>query len=1043
MKRWLFLLFLFILLPASVLYAQKTITGTVIDEEKEPLIGVSVAIKGTTTGTVTDLDGKYSINVPEGSNLTFEYLGMQPKTVKVTSTTSILDVTLQAESQVIDEVVVTAMGVKAEKRRLNFAVQSVNSEDLMASRPQNFVEALQGKVAGVNITSQGGSPNAGTSMVIRAISSINPSQSNEPLFVIDGMNMAAGSGGMAQLNPNDIENVTVLKGAAASALYGAAGANGVVMVTTKSAQKGKVSVNFSKSIQWDNVSRLPETQNKWMPGGGGFLSKSFAMNGWGPEIAPGTKTYNNIKNFFQTGFLDKYDVSVSAGGEKSSVFGSVNYSSQEGVVPNDYLDKMGMYLKANIDVSPTLSMSFMANIYTSKFRDATASNAESYPSYLEQAYNWPIIDDMRNYKTPNGRPSWLYDRLFYTKDRVPDELSKQRESSKSDWKVNPYWARNEDYQKRESTNNIAQVSATWKAFKNFNVTGRLGYEFGSSGLTAYTIPRFFREDFDNPDAELKGKTELFGTYNIRSTRSNNYTANIMARYTYDLNDDFNFEFMAGSEFRITKSTTDLLGGNEFDIPNFYSIRNIVNYTTGINKDMDGYLTRTRKVGMFGEIRMDYKGIASLSVTGRNDMASTLLNYNGDSKYSYFYPSVTGGVTFTELFKISNDIFTFGKLRANWAKVGKDPNGAYLFSKKYSQKPKFPDGGYGTEPTVSIARDLKPEMSKTWEVGLDLRFFKNKTRLDVAYYQTSTDDQIVTVRTSPAAGTILQTMNQGEVENKGIEITLDQDIIKNKDFSWTANINFAHNRGKVVSLPEQLSFISNTNGRVGAIILPAAYLHKSTTAVIGRDYERNSKGQIICNADGTPKVSAATDMLIGDREPDFRMGFGSNFRYKDLSLSFLFDIRKGGDVVNGVAMSLYSSGMHKRMEKFRNKEVLFKGVVQQADGTYKPNTTPIIMDAKNFGTYFTDVSSNFIEEASFVRLSHVTVGYNFKKLIKGQTIVKDLNLAVTGRNLFLLTNYSGADPQVNFDGSGGTGTMGIDKFSVPNTRSFNITVNATF
>ena len=332
------------------------------------------------------------------------------------------------------------------------------------------------------------------------------------------------------------------------------------------------------------------------------------------------------------------------------------------------------------------------------------------------------------------------------------------------------------------------------------------------------------------------------------------------------------------------------------------------------------------------------------------------------------------------------------------------------------------------------------MTSSWEIGADLRFFNSRTRLDVAYYSTTVDNQIVSVRVSPASGTILQTRNEGSIENYGMEFTLAQDIIQTKDFSWTATLNASFNRGRVRSLPDGIVEIQ---GSQYGDIFPCAYLHGSTTGISGKDYQRDPNGNVICNADGYPLISPVKGNYIGNREPDFLMGLGSTFRYKNATLSFLLDGRCGGDVVNVTNRGLISNGMNHLYEKYRNREIIFKGVVQNPDGTYSPNTTPIVLDQNFINTYFNTVSSNFIEDGSYIRLSYVTLGYNFKNMLKSSWCVKDLGITFTARNLFLLTKYTGNDPAIMAGVSGGTGAMGIDNYNVPNTRSYNVTLKASF
>lgn len=990
-------------------FAQKAvITGTIISKEDGlPIIGASVVEKGTTNGTVTNFDGVYTISVSPDATLVFSYVGMEKAERKVSGTAT-LNLQLVSNAISIDEVVVTAMGVKSEKKKLNFAVQSLNSDELMNGQSANFVNSLQGKIAGVSVTNSGGSANAGSQIIIRSISSINPSQNNEPLFIVDGMQVSGGANKAADINPNDIENMTVLKGAAASALYGQEAANGVIMITTKSGKEGSIKVNLNASLQVDNAVRIPEIQNLYGPGAAGFY-KEQTGGGWGPLIQNGEQIYDNVSGFLSTGIYQKYDVSASGGSKNFNAYGSASYSDTKGVVPDDYLNKISVMLKGSYNFSKNLSLNLMSNIVNNKSR--------GFGNAMSSIYNWPINDDMSNYKNPNGSIRWRY---------LAD--------NKQDSPLNPYWSRYEDYGQTQSTRNIVQGSLLWKAFKNFEITGKLNYDQTNTATISYTTPRFAKSDFTK-EALPSVHLDYFGTFSTTQSRSQMFMAQVMATYKIDLGNDFGLNFLAGADLKSNNGLSSAIGGRDFIIPGgFYSIQNVAEIIPG--SDISVYRTQKRNYGYYGEARFDYNGIAHLSVTGRNDHSSTL----DPDHNSYFYPSVTAGAIFTELFHLSTDFFNYGKIRGNWAKVGKDA-AAYLFDRKFKQFQTFPDGGYAADPTASVAKNLKPEMTTSWEIGADLRFFKDKTKLDVAYYSTMVDDQIVTVRVSPAAGNILETRNEGSVKNHGVEFTLDQQIIKSNSFKWNANLNFGLNRGKVVSLPDQLTEIQGTQY---GDIFPTAYLHGSTTAITGKDYTRTEDGKILVTKEGLPVISPAKGNLIGNREPDFLLGLSSTMSYKQLTLSFLVDSRKGGDVVNLTSRSLFSSGMNKRLETYRNREVVFDGVVLQDDGSYLPNTKPVIFDQQTMNNYFTSVSSNFIEDGSYIRLSYVTLGYDFTPYIAKSSVIKDLKLTFTGRNLFLLTKYSGSDPQINVSPtSGGSGGAGIDNFSVPNTRSFNFNVNITF
>lgn len=1040
MKKQLFLL-LFSLI--TIMAQARVVTGTVYDSDGEPALGASVSLKGAKTGVATDFDGKYSINVPnDNAVLTFSMVGHKTVFETVGSRT-VIDVNLPANAEVLDAVVVTAMGQSQAKSKLNFGVQELKSDEVLAGQSANFVNSLQGKVAGVRVSTSGGSPNSASQIVIRAISSINNAQSNEPLFVIDGMPIRGGGSSIGDINPSDIETMSVLKGAAASALYGQEGANGVIIITTKSGKEGKVNVAVNGGWEISNTLNLPSLQKEYIGGANGFYVAN-SSGGWGPKMNSDDVYYDNVGNFLGTGFMQKYDISLSGGNDKYSAYASANFMDNEGVVPKDYKKRMGVFVKGEFTPSKAMKIMLSANFIDSKSR--------GFGNSMSTIYGWSINRDMADYRLENGLPNWgnRYDDwdILTNSQRVGATLS-------------PYYSRYMDKSRTESSRVIINTSIQWEPIKNLTITGKFNYDKGWSSYESSTVPRFttsgkefiFDPVYDEegnqigtefPSAIKQAYDERMGTYTFQPSRSERATAQLLGNYYWKINDNFNLNFFVGGEYSETKSYSAGLGGIHYVLDgDFYSLNNCDNeYLKYGSGDYNVYLNHAKrnKFGYFGEMRFDYRNVIQLSVTGRLDGSSTLKQMTS----TYFYPSFTGGIIFSELLGIgsSNGVFNYGKIRGNWAKVGKDAP-ANQFSDNYKQWSTFPDKGFGVNPTISKAITLEPEMTKSWEIGADLRFFRNRTRLDVAYYNTSVDNQIVTVRVSPASGTILQTRNEGCIENKGLELTLNQDILSTKDFSWTATLNFSYNRGKVVSLPENVALIQG--GQYGDIFT-VAYVGESTTGLAGIDYERNSAGDVIIDENGLPKVSPVKQTYIGNREPDCLLGLGSTFTWKDLSLSFLLDGRIGGDVANITGRSLYSNGQNALLVPYRNRKVVFKGVVDNGDGTYSPNTTPVILDQTTFNNYIYNVSSNFIEDGSYLRMSYVTLAYDFSNLMKrlgSSNPIKGLKCSLTGRNLFLLTKYTGADPQVMPSASNGTGSMGIDNYSVPSLRSFNFNVNVTF
>lgn len=1022
MKKVLFLFACSLI--TSALSASITVTGVVTSsEDGMPVIGASVMEKGTTNGTITDFDGVYALTVGDKAVLEFSYVGMKTQEVRVTGPKH--DVKLLSDAIAMEEVVVTAMGVVQEKKRLNFAVQSVNSDVITEGKSANFIDALQGKIAGVNVTSGGGSPNSGRNIVLRGVTSISSTQSNDPLIVMDGMPL---TGGASDINPNDIENVTVLKGAAASALYGQDAANGVIMITTKSAKEGKVTATVNASWEFDTPANLIQVQNTFLPGSQGFY-QAMTKNGWGPIKEDGTITYDNVRNFFNKyGFYHKYDLNVSGGTEKFQAMASASYSKNDGIVPNDYRQKVTALVKGNYSPNKYISFGMMANIIHNSYRSATG---------VSSIYSWPIDDDITNYANEDGSIRFLY----FTKPKQGSPFS-------------PLYSRYKDEGVNKNTRTLLQGNITITPVKGLNITGRMSMDQNNYYYDGYSIPRFsdviapvhnYTDPYLCPEEfETVSNTSTMGAYSYSMSESRQLTANVMAQYHADLPHDFGLDVMLGGEWKDNYSVSTKAQGEDFIIPGVYSMKNI-QYHNGVGEtgDSDVGHNHKRKIGVFGEIRADYKGLATLSVTSRWDWSSAL-----EAKYCpYWYPSITAGLVFSELIPGLNETkgnwFSFGKLRGNFAMVGKDAP-AYLMDRRFTQFQALPDGGYSAYASLTRGFELKPEITTSWEVGADLRFLDNRLRLDFAYYSLKTENQIVTVRVSLASGDVLQTRNEGTVENQGMEVTLEGDIVKRNGWLWTAGVNFAYNRGRVLSLPDGMEEIE---GDQYGDIFSTCYLGGTTTAITGKDYLRTPEGKIICDASGYPQISPTKSVYIGNREPKFTAGLSTSLSYKGACLSILFDGRYGGDIANITGRNLWVNGMLPGMVNYRNREVVWDGVVNvgtEENPVYEKNTTPIVLDATTITNYYYGVSSNFIEDGSYIRLKHVALSYSFANLLKPVKGIDDIKLSFTATNLFTLTKYTGSDPQINADpGAGGVGNAGVDNYAVPTTRGYNISLQVTF
>ncbi len=979
------------------------VRGDIRDKEGITLPGVNVLEKGTIRGTVSGADGTWTLEVPPDATLVFSFVGYKNQEIPVAGKT-LIPVILEEDVLGIDEVVVTAMGIKSEKRRLNFAVQSVNAEDLNTGRQTNFVDALQGRIAGVEVSGTGGSPTASSQILIRGISSINPAQNNEPIFILNGMHISGGATKASEINPNDIENVTVLKGAAAAALYGQEASNGAIIITTKSGTKGEIRVEASGSLQVDEAYRVPEIQQMYLRGSYGVYREQ-SMGGWGPLVPEGTILYDNPGNYLKTGLYQKYDLSVSGGSDRFTSYTSGNYVHHEGIIPEDYLQRWGVLFKARYEVSSKVSIDFMADLVSRNSRGGGG---------ISSAYQWPIDDDIMNYKNPDGTIRWLY---LNTNNRYNSPIS-------------PLWSRYEDEGKYESIRTLMQGSVTWNIIKNLDLTGRISYDLTNSESKSIVTPRWSLEPGTTPTSE---DLDYLGSFFYSDGKSSVINGGLLATYNLDLTSDFEMQFLAGLDMKRINGRSTGMGGRQFIVPEFYSITNLADIR---REDITMGRTQKNMYGFYGEVKLDYRGIAQFGVTGRNDHSSTLPVENR----SYFYPSFSTGLIITELFKLPENYIGFAKLRANWARVGKDAP-LYRLNNWYKAMP-HPDEGYGVDPTRSSNPHLKPEMTTSWEVGADMRLFGDKTRLDVAWFATSVTNQIVDVRVSPASGNILQTRNEGDIRNEGFEISWDQSLIKRQAFRWNMITNFGRSRGRVVDLPDQLVEVYHYAGQVSDI-RPTAYLHGSTMALSGKDYLRNEEGRIIVDEQGRPKINASSSLLIGNREPDFTVGWLNRWEIGPWSLSVMANFRKGGDVVNGTLRSLLSGGQAKMLEKYRNRLILVDGVVEQPGGSFVDNTVPVVFDQSFYLNYYAPVGSNFVEDGSLARIGYVTLAWRAGKLAE-KAGIKGLTLSLTGRNLLLLTNYSGSDPVVNYTGSsGGTGTFGIDYLGIPNTRSYLFNISATF
>lgn len=1037
-----------VLLSAGVALAQNVkVTGTVTDPAGEPMVGVFVMVQGTTTGVSTDIDGKYSLNAPANGTLVFSVMGMKDAVVGVNNK-SVINITMQEDAVALDDVVVTAMGIKKERKALGYSVTEMSSKELLKNKQTNVVNSLAGKVAGVNVTQSGGAAGAGSSIIIRGGNSVNESRDNQPLFVVDGIiydnsTVNGGNSGtdgvtktattfsnrVMDINPEDIESMSVLKGAAAAALYGSRAADGVIVITTKKGTDGRVQVNFSSKYTYSTVTSGPSIQNVYGRGSydmNGILQTDQITSSWGEKI--NGKVYDNVSDFFRGGNVWDNNLSISGGSKNGSFYLSASRYDQAGVIRKTGYDKTtfrfnGEQKYGKISVGANVSYS-VAN--TKKTLTSSGLYSGGGNGTMTALYGWARNEDMSYWLNEDGTKH----RMFPNQDPANDV-------------ENPYWIINKNNLTDRNERFTGAVNANANITDWLNVSYRVGVDTYNNDSYTYIAPgAAAKETYQNGRLS---KSKVNYTY-----LTNNLMVN--AHKTFG---DFDFNLLVGGTSELTKRVRQSQWGWDFVLPGTISFGNILDK----NKHFTESTSRKRLVGLYGEFRAAYKNIAYLTVTGRNDWSSTLPKSN----QSYFYPSVSGSFVFTEVLP-KNDILTFGKVRASWAKVGKDAD-PYL-TNFYMWDSEVVNGnftGVGNSWTGGSS-NMKPEIQKSWEVGAELKFFNGRLNADFTYYNSKTDDQIISPRLAQSTGYIFLTTNCGSVMNKGIEVMLSGTPIESKNFSWNITVNMARNKGTLGDFITGVDLLYVTDVQLGGI-KAASVPNGNFLALTGNRWLREKvDGKELSN--GRYQVDAATGLyklegnstnIVGNREPKLTGGISNDFRYKNLTLSFLLDFRIGGDIYNGTQYYLTGRGQSLMTAANRDK-VTVTGVdsktMEPVEYTYERGQNYVINGKTYAGAYmiqqywsnYQENAYNFMTETNWLKLRSISLAYDFSNLIKGQSFIKNLTATVAATNLFTWTNYKGGmDPEVAAVGSGtgGSGSVGVDYCGVPSQRSFSFGVNLTF
>ena len=1024
MKKHLFLFGVLLSCCSFGALAQASIRGTVTSPDGEPIIGANVIELGSNNGTATDLDGNYLLKVGANAILEFTYTGYVSQKFTV-GTQTIINVTL-TEGVALSEVIVTALGISREKKSLTYAAQTIQGGQLTQVRDANFTNTLQGKVAGLVVTNASSGVGGATRVNLRGNRSIQ--SSNNALFVIDGVPVDNstpgqvgndfggynGSDGVANINPDDIESISVLKGAAASVLYGSRAANGVILITTKKGGTGAISVDVNSGAQFDAPLTLPYLQNDYGQGNGGAFG-ARASGSWGPKMNNQAVTDwtgksqnmvpqpNNVSDFLQLGSSFNNSVGIKGGTDKVQSYFSFTNNQAAGVVPGNTLDRNTVNLRISTNLSKKFSTDAKVTYVNQILNNKLRSGEES--SEVMNLYKTPRsirIEDMQNYESGSGAPNYWTSSSIY---------------------MNPYWTINRTSADEERTRTTGLVSATYNINDDMKVLARVSLDqytdrgentfYNNTLLFAQaggSFQKYFRQ-VQERNAELL----LIGNKKINS--------NLKLSYTFGVAD-----LARKSDFTQT-SANGLLVPNKFDL----GFARTLSVGTGfVERDLQS---------AFGSVQVSLKDYLYLDITARNDWSSTL-----PAPHSYFYPSLGLTAVLSDMVELPSFV-SFAKFRGSYTRVGNDA-APYLLTQTYS----FSQGGIGgfinRDGTQAIG-DLKPELTTSLEFGFDGRFFDNRIGLDVTFYKTNSVNQLLSLPLAPASGFSNQYINAGDIENSGVELTLTGSPIKKDDFSWDITLNYARNVNTIISLHPDIkqTFLSSGYGRTAGVLVKEGGAYGDLYA---DGWAQAPDGQFIMDPSGKP-VLTATQEFLGNFNPKFTVGLNNSFTFGKMSVNVLVDARIGGVMTSGSDANLAFDGNAAYTSAYREGGWVVPGVVKNGE-SYKPNQTPI-----NAETFWTTVSNGryswgqlFTYDATNVRIREAAVGYDFDV---NNSFVKKAKLSIVARNLFFLakgnaimdipgipTRKMWFDPDVNL---GAGNYQGVEYGTLPSARSVGLNLNLSF
>jgi len=1018
----------------SYSFAQKTeITGRVIDSLGNPIPNASVKVAKSKNGTASDNNGYFRLNTTPGTKLEISNVGYKPQTVAASPG---MAVTLSPESSSLTEVVVTALGIRREKRQLTYSTQEVSGETVVQAKQDNIVNSLAGKVSGVQITNSSGMAGSSSRIVIRG--NVSLLEENQPLFVVDGVpidnsepgaidvfSQGAQNTGLSQgstsnraidIDPSIIESVTVLKGGAATALYGASAARGAIIITTKTGKTSKPVVSFSSSLKFENPI-LAEYQTEYAQGNNGQyingnIQGTASSQSFGPRVdtlkvdGKPVQTYDPRKIFFQTGKTTDNNVSVSGSSEKSKYLISYSYLNNQGIIPTTDFIRNSFFGKFTNQIASNLSATVELNYVNTVNHRTQEGNGLTNP--LWSIYAAPITWNPLPETWPDGT------------QRLYRSLSRN----------NPFYVIHNTGFSSTVNRFLPVVNLVYTPTPWLSITERMGMDVYADNSRYFEASTINNGVFGNDVGGVSNRLQDYRQLN------NDFIVSLQK----DLGKDLYGSISVGTNILSQFSDTYTQSGVGLNIPGFYNISNANSSLVG------DVISRYRKVGIYAQANLEYKKMLELSLTGRYDGTSALAR---DKQY-YPYGSAGLGFIFTNLIGQSNT-FSFGKIRVSYSSVGNDNVPVYSTGTPYIlgsgisiNHINFPyDAGNGPVNGARLINvqgnpNLKNESLNEAEVGLELKFLKNRLSFEGSYFNRESVDLLSQIPINPSSGFLYAIRNIGSIQNKGVEFLISGTPIKTTNFTWEANINFTRIRSKVTSLGEGV-----TQVQLGGFNNAGVFLFKDQPYGIlyGPAYERDQNGHIVVGDPGTPNDGiplATTDYHpIGNTNPDFTAGLYNTFTYKKLSLSFLFDWKQGGDVLNLDDNYMWFYGTSKVTAKYRNGGLVVPNSVYQSTG--KENVTNI--SAEDYWSAISSITESNIEDGTYIKLRTLSLAYSLGEISK-RFPLKSLTVSVGGNNLWIYApHYTSGDPEASVSG-GGNG-QGVTNFQTPTTRSIIVGLRATF